>query len=238
MSIQKTALSLAFLIAFSLPAALAETPVTTENPPAMESPHAADETPFPETTNAPNPDEGTAENSLGLEEEPGQAASADHDNLYLFVKTRDLDRQPFPLQAFSGKPTLINIWSTSCDSCLDQLESLQKISQHYEGRLQVLGLLAEAAMVDASGRLILQEDKISLAKELMQSKGITFPVITPDDSLMALLYYTQLKTYPTTWLVDSHGRIRQILDSSQDEQAWYQYLDEALTLLAREENPR
>lgn len=44
---------------------------------------------------------------------------------------------------FSGRPTLVNFWATWCSPCVVELPSLQKLGEHYEGRMNVVSIALE-----------------------------------------------------------------------------------------------
>lgn len=41
---------------------------------------------------------------------------------------------------FSGQPVLVNLWATWCAPCVVELPALKRLSEHYEGRLRVVGI--------------------------------------------------------------------------------------------------
>lgn len=41
---------------------------------------------------------------------------------------------------FEGKPTLVNLWATWCAPCVVELPSLQKLSEYYKGRINVVAV--------------------------------------------------------------------------------------------------
>lgn len=44
---------------------------------------------------------------------------------------------------FAGRPTLVNLWATWCAPCVVELPSLQKFSEHYAGKLNVISIALE-----------------------------------------------------------------------------------------------
>lgn len=44
---------------------------------------------------------------------------------------------------FKGKPTLVNLWATWCAPCVVELPYLKEFTDHYSGRLNVVGIALE-----------------------------------------------------------------------------------------------
>ncbi len=49
-----------------------------------------------------------------------------------------LNNESVRIKDFAGKPTLVNLWATWCTPCVVELPSLQKLADHYKGRLNVV----------------------------------------------------------------------------------------------------
>jgi thiol-disulfide isomerase/thioredoxin len=54
------------------------------------------------------------------------------------------DGNPVRIKDFAGKPLLVNLWATWCAPCVVELPTLKRLAEHYEGRLQVIGIALEA----------------------------------------------------------------------------------------------
>ena len=46
----------------------------------------------------------------------------------------DLNGHTHQLSRYQGKVVLLNFWATWCPPCIEELPSLQRLQQHYEGR--------------------------------------------------------------------------------------------------------
>lgn len=95
------------------------------------------------------------------------------------------------------KITMINLWTTDCSSCIDEMPELEKAYQNRPEWLNVLSIC-----VDASDG----EHELKLAKKIAKKEGLTFKVIVPDAVLRSVL--TEKTTvFPTTIFVDSSGKM-------------------------------
>lgn len=52
----------------------------------------------------------------------------------------DMEQKPLKLSTFSGKPTLLSLWSTWCGPCLKEMPIFQKLLDRNAGKLQVAAL--------------------------------------------------------------------------------------------------
>lgn len=103
------------------------------------------------------------------------------------------DGVPFTIRSYRGRVILINIFSSTCKPCLEELPSLNRLAKKGEGYpFQVVGLCADIG----------DPEKL---KDFLIRKKIRFPVAyaftsNPFSSLI-------IRGYPTTFLLDPSGRI-------------------------------
>ncbi len=92
-------------------------------------------------------------------------------------------------EALSGDVVVLNFWSTSCLVCLAEIEDLKKV--HAQGHAKVVGIA-------------LDDDREKVQK-LVQSKGISYPVLMGDEAT-----FERFDGYniPYTLVLDRAGVIR------------------------------
>ncbi|PZO84234.1 MAG: hypothetical protein DI626_08410 [Micavibrio aeruginosavorus] len=56
------------------------------------------------------------------------------------VVMKKIDGTEHRFADFKGTPTLVNLWATWCTPCIVELPSLQKLSEHYKGRMNVIAV--------------------------------------------------------------------------------------------------
>ncbi|MDY0395763.1 TlpA disulfide reductase family protein [Virgibacillus halophilus] len=90
---------------------------------------------------------------------------------------------------------MLNFWATWCPPCRSEIPDLEKF--HQESDVTVLG-------VDS----LSQERNVTAVSEFIKEFDMTYPVLKDKDGLIIGLY--QVQSYPTTYLIDSKGRISNI----------------------------
>ena len=106
------------------------------------------------------------------------------------------------LSAFKGKPLLINVWASWCGPCLEEIASIEHLSQRYGGKqFNVIGISTDDYWTNAKG--------------FLQKTRISFPNFI--DNRLALENMLGANRLPLTILVDAQGRV---LSKVYGAQAW------------------
>lgn len=95
---------------------------------------------------------------------------------------------------FAGKPTLVNLWATWCAPCVVELPSLQKLAEHYEGRLNVIALSIEENKTQAEIADFLEKRMLSSFAGYVDKNG-------------TILKNLGVAGIPTSFLIGSDGLI-------------------------------
>lgn len=114
-------------------------------------------------------------------------------------ETTDLDGNPVKSEElFAGsKVTMINVWATWCTHCIIELPDLESLSKELEEKdCRLIGLCDDALGGDQA---ILDE-----AKRVLDDNGVTYTNVVQTPELQNTL---QLTAFPTTFFVDSEGRV-------------------------------
>jgi len=107
----------------------------------------------------------------------------------------DLRGQHHRLSDYRGKIVLINFWASWCPECIEEMPSLNKLYEKYEGKgLVVLGISAD-------------RKKEAALKILMQT-SVTYPVSLDTTGGMFIKRYTVI-ALPTTVIIDRNGFIKE-----------------------------
>lgn len=95
---------------------------------------------------------------------------------------------------FAGKPILVNFWATWCTPCVVELPALEKLKNHYEGRLNVLAIAIEEGKTIQDIAAFLDKRRI----------GEFAGYLDPDGEISRNL---SIHGLPTSFLIGSDGAI-------------------------------
>jgi len=171
---------------------------------------------------------------LALAETATQAPDAEaQPNYFASLVVQDIYGNAFDASVFDGKPALINIWSDWCGYCLEEMPALNKLAEVYKDRMTFVGLLLEGATVTADGEWKLVQDKLDAAIQVVEARGVTYPTIVPDMSLLYHLHASDLRLqgYPTTWFIGADGMIYHVEVSAHSEEDWISLIDQVLAYM-------
>lgn len=115
------------------------------------------------------------------------------------------------LAELRGSPVLVVFWASWCAPCALEAPALERFSRDLGGRARLIGVNSS----DVS---------ISDARSFIRHYHWTFPNLRDAEGLVGNRY--GLIDLPTTFLIDSRGRIRQTLRGPQTEQTLNHALSE------------
>lgn len=114
--------------------------------------------------------------------------------------------------------TMINVWTTFCTYCLDEMPALQSLSEEYKDEgFQVVGIVSDVAKSDDE-----------TVQNIIDATGTEYMHIIPSSDLRTG-FLKNVQSVPTTFFVDSNGK--QIGDpylGAKDQDAWAKIIEEML----------
>jgi thiol-disulfide isomerase/thioredoxin len=108
---------------------------------------------------------------------------------------------PAPSLSAGGRSKVVVFWASWCEPCAQEAPAVERVSQSTIGRGRVIG-------VDWS-------DALGGARSFIRVHSWTFPNVRDGEGTVGNAY--RLLGLPTTFVVDSQGRIRAMLRGPQDE---------------------
>lgn len=117
--------------------------------------------------------------------------------------------------------TMINVWTTFCGYCLEEMPLFQTFSEEYKAQgLQIIGIVSNITEVN-------DQTVTDINKDL----GITYPqLLASDDLLASFLRYVQ--SVPTTVFVDSEGKlVGKPHIGARNETEWKKIIEQSLELV-------
>ena len=123
----------------------------------------------------------------------------------------------------NSKLTMLNVWGTYCNPCLNEMPDLGEIATEYDNKeFQMFGIICDVT-TDASA------NDIENAQDLIKAtKATTYPHILLNESL----YYNLVgasDSVPTTYFINQKGELIGYLIGAQSKANWITIID---TLLA------
>jgi thiol-disulfide isomerase/thioredoxin len=107
----------------------------------------------------------------------------------------DLQNNTVDVSSFKGKTLFINLWATWCGPCRVEMPSIQNLYNTVDKDKVVFIILS-----------LDHKDPYAKVTKFVQDKEFNFPVYLPASELPSQL---QVKSIPTTFIVDSKGKIVQ-----------------------------
>ncbi|HEA64922.1 MAG TPA: TlpA family protein disulfide reductase [Candidatus Aminicenantes bacterium] len=130
-------------------------------------------------------DYGTLFSSLGVQEITPPVEALD-------FALKNLEGSEVSLKDFQGKVVFLNFWATWCGPCREEMPSMEKLWQRFKEKAFVI------LAVD------LREGKEEV-NSFMKDYGLTFSVLLDSKGEVGSMY--AVRAIPTTFLIDSEGRI-------------------------------
>lgn len=143
----------------------------------------------PPRTESPEPTQSTAPQTEAPEPSPSaasQSPSAPDFTVY------DAEGNEVRLYGYIGKPIVLNFWASWCGPCQMEMPDFQE-------KYLELGEEVQFLMINMTGG----RETLDSAREFIQEKGYTFPVLYDLDGEAAMMYGAY--SLPTTYFIDAEG---------------------------------
>jgi thiol-disulfide isomerase/thioredoxin len=97
----------------------------------------------------------------------------------------------------SSKITMVNVWGTFCQPCIDEMPDLQNLYEEVQGDgVNIIGIVSDTP----------DKDNEELAKKIVSTKGVKYINVIPDESIIQKVL-NNISAVPTTLFVDEEGNI-------------------------------
>lgn len=158
----------------------------------------------------------------GAEGADGKESVQEEAPVQINFEGQDMEGNTVSSDVFSNsRLTMINVWATYCNPCLREMPELAQLPSEYASEdFQLIGIISDV-QVGADQEVL--ED----AKRLIEQTGADYPHLLLNESL----YYgllTDVMAVPTTFFLDSEGKILDTVVGAMDKQAWEEKIDELL----------
>lgn len=146
----------------------------------------------PNESTTPEADSGTVEGSE--EVNPTDTVGIQKGEIAPDFELTTLKGETVRLSDYRGTRVFINFWATWCPPCRAEMPDMQKL---YEEMDDIEILAVNLTETEKS------EEGVS---EFVEDFGLTFPILMDRNSEVANMY--NVRAYPTSFMVDSNGRIQ------------------------------
>lgn len=125
--------------------------------------------------------------------------------------TYDLDGNEVTEDIFSNADyTMVNIWGTFCGPCIGEMPELAKISDELPDNMQIIGIVCDVTKDD--------QRSLSDAQDILSTTGVSYTNIMYTSDFDQ--YFTDFQYVPTTFFVDSEGRLVNEIIEGADPNAY------------------
>jgi len=117
---------------------------------------------------------------------------------------KGLDGETYTAGGERDKPMMINFWASWCGPCAEEAPDLVKVYEKYKGQFDLYAVNVTPG------------DKMDNIRKFVQDNGYPFPVLLDEQGEVAEQY--RFIVIPTSFLVDKHGVIREVINVLPQEQ--------------------
>jgi cytochrome c biogenesis protein CcmG/thiol:disulfide interchange protein DsbE len=107
---------------------------------------------------------------------------------------QNINGESVSLSDFSGKVVILDFWATWCPPCKKEIPHFIELYEQYKDK----GCAIVGIALDREG--------IDIVKPFVQKNAINYPVLLPDGRVAQA--YGGINSIPTTFVIDSAGKIR------------------------------
>ena len=132
---------------------------------------------------------------------PGQTGSFLVNQPAPDFELKTLEGEKLRFADFRGKQVLLSFWASWCGPCRRELPAVSKLNEEFKGK----GLVVIGVNDEGKGP----------ARQYVKEAGLTFPTL--DDSGLKAHRLYRVRSIPTTFLIDSQGKIVRFFSGAKDE---------------------
>lgn len=176
-------------------------------------------------TNAP-----VAEEKADIDETPEDTeAIQETAGIFENMNTVDLNGEAVDSSIFADNTlTLVNVWNKGCGPCIMEIPELDKLNKDYEEKgVAVKGLIYE---FDAG----IEDDARAEVEEILTNAGAEYQQLLVSEEMLQSVELQELEAFPTTYLVDSEGKIIGNVLGSRDYDGWKEVVEGVLQEMGNE----
>ena len=139
------------------------------------------------------------------------------------MKTTTLDGEKVNSKIFAkNKVTVVNVWSVTCPPCIRELPHLNKVSEKMKSKgVGVIGVVNETGRDTSDG-------PVNQAKDILKKAKAEYTQLKMSDDMLNSKEISTISYLPTTFIVDSKGKVLTQKVGATDEKGWEDEINKAL----------
>ena len=122
------------------------------------------------------------------------------------------------------KLIVINGWAPWCPSCVNEMPEFEEIAKDYADK----GVLLVGVVADYYTAVHTRDHYDQSIADVLNNLGVTYPIYLTDEVFNDEVAST-MQFFPTTWAVDSTGKIVEIVVGSASGDTWRENIDRWLS---------
>ena len=130
---------------------------------------------------------------------------------------KTLTGETFTLSELKGKKVILNFWASWCPPCKKEMPHLQK---YYEKEAKEDNAVIVAVNITHAERSM---DRMKTVQQFVDGFDLTFPIPLMEEEGVDKLY--QIITIPSTFMIDTEGRIQHQIIGPLDQEALRGYVN-------------
>lgn len=125
----------------------------------------------------------------------------------------DTDGNAVSLSDMSGKPTVVNFWTTWCRYCIEELPTFNQYAEEYKDQINFM-------MVDLPDGY---RETAEMALAFAEKEGYDFPIYFDSDGSASNA--CRIQSIPMTLLIDKDGNLYKVHTGLMNEATLKQYIE-------------
>lgn len=139
------------------------------------------------------------------------------------MDTVDIDGNKVDSSVFAENDlTLVNLWNVGCTPCIEEMPVLDQLNTEYAGKGAAI-----KGLYYSEGSTLTDEEQKEI-REIMDNAGATFGQLTLSDAMIKDSVITGIQGFPSTFLVNSEGKIIDQVAGSNDYEGWKKIIEDGL----------
>lgn len=152
-----------------------------------------------------------------------KTAESSKSNVFSTMETTDLNGNKVTGADFSkNKLTLVNVWSSGCTPCVQELPVLDKLNKEYASK----GVSIKGLYFDLAAEL--SEETRKEIDDILTDTKAEFQQLLFSKDMRNSDIFKNIDAIPVTYLIDSKGNIIDTIDSSSDYEGWKKIIEDGL----------